>query len=1288
MKLKSLLLLSFLFTSFFAYAQSYRNLKDASDFNLFVIHNANLKNADAQGKIAVGGNATLTGGFSVGDQLSSSSQLNVLIVGDTLRYSNGVVYNGNVVYGDTAFVSSLSIPDGSLIKGSPIDFSKISLQLADISRQWKLLPANGSVNFNSGKLTLSGANDSLNVFWIKPEDLISSNDMEIITPAGSTVLVNVSGDSLSWQGNLSLTGTDQTKVIFNFFEASYLNISGIEIKGSLLAPFASVNFNSGVAYGNFVAYDITGGGQFNNSLFSGAVKYSHSKIISDCEVTIKKVLTGMILKIKPSFLGHSRLWAGTFLGYANGHSTTFYCVDLNHWLKFNKDYKFDKVISGSVNFIVNNYYPNVAFTGKNGQLKNKREEAAAVQTAIWHFSDGFNPANITSNDRVKNRALEIIAEAETRFTSPPVTFTITPSSVLTMNNTSANFSVIARDAEGNPLSGILVELSSSGGKISIEKGFTDSTGVLSFSVQQSSGEKSVEIQATTYSAILPPAARYKLSNAQTLITNKPLVTCLTASAKAIWTKKPLPGSAFSFYSYDNTNSGIPDNYINDVAFNGGKVYVATHSAGYAIFNLKDETWQVFDSSSVNYLNTNNITQIDFLPFNGHKSDFVFAGKNSGFVYYNAASKKFKVFTNAATNGKFTGNDVNDFSFVKHSGKYYLLVAHDNGLSFFNISTGEFTNYNLTNSNFPGGNCRTVLVDSHNNIWAGTDYGLAVTKDFGKSWKVYTSKNTIMTGNIITALAANNDYLFVGTWNSGLYKFSFYDTTWTNLSAFVSAQPITALLYEDGKFLIGNYDHGLYVFDGKNFSQYFSVRPDGSPGIVNSVKYDGKDLWIATQRGLSRTTNGIKASTGLAKILLEDKTVPAGGTVTIACKLKPEEAIKFYRLSGSIVFNTNELKLVDSYYGKLFSGWRVVFDTTKAGRITFRAITNRKPIKKEGNLFFISFEVNDSLQSGLSAVYVTSFKAGINNELDHSDLGILTVTREGTANAGKGDVSLDGKVDISDVLKLDHYLAKKKKEKIKEKAKENADVDENGKIEDEDESELLSYLHNGTFPKHESKKGKGHIESGQISVDEENHLEVPFSLSNAENVRTVTLNVQYDSSKIDYSTFSSLQLENGNIVKALKNGKGKATFRFIAPASLKGSLDIGSLIFKPTSSNIEEAFLSTSYSINGGAEQQGPTVKLTMVKNHNLLPSGFKLSQNYPNPFNPTTVIRVWLPVRSFIQLNIYNILGQKVATLFKGIKNAGVHEFKWRASSFGSGIYFYRLAAGNFVQTKKMILLK
>ena len=90
-----------------------------------------------------------------------------------------------------------------------------------------------------------------------------------------------------------------------------------------------------------------------------------------------------------------------------------------------------------------------------------------------------------------------------------------------------------------------------------------------------------------------------------------------------------------------------------------------------------------------------------------------------------------------------------------------------------------------------------------------------------------------------------------------------------------------------------------------------------------------------------------------------------------------------------------------------------------------------------------------------------------------------------------------------------------------------------------------------------------------------------------------------------------------------------------------------------------------------------------------IPLKFSLSQNYPNPFNPVTNINYQLPQPGRITLSVYNILGQKVATLVSGKQQAGTYSVEWDAAGFSSGLYYYNLETDNgFSQTKKLILLK
>ncbi len=88
------------------------------------------------------------------------------------------------------------------------------------------------------------------------------------------------------------------------------------------------------------------------------------------------------------------------------------------------------------------------------------------------------------------------------------------------------------------------------------------------------------------------------------------------------------------------------------------------------------------------------------------------------------------------------------------------------------------------------------------------------------------------------------------------------------------------------------------------------------------------------------------------------------------------------------------------------------------------------------------------------------------------------------------------------------------------------------------------------------------------------------------------------------------------------------------------------------------------------------------------PSAFKLLQNYPNPFNPSTSIRYTLPVAGYVTLRVYNVLGQEAATLVDEIRGAGDHIATWKPRGMASGVYLYRLSAGDFTGIRKMMLLK
>ena len=90
----------------------------------------------------------------------------------------------------------------------------------------------------------------------------------------------------------------------------------------------------------------------------------------------------------------------------------------------------------------------------------------------------------------------------------------------------------------------------------------------------------------------------------------------------------------------------------------------------------------------------------------------------------------------------------------------------------------------------------------------------------------------------------------------------------------------------------------------------------------------------------------------------------------------------------------------------------------------------------------------------------------------------------------------------------------------------------------------------------------------------------------------------------------------------------------------------------------------------------------------MLPKNQQLFQNFPNPFNPATKIIYKIPEKSFVTIKVYDVLGNEITSLVNEEKSAGEYTINFNGAELPSGIYFYRLQAGSFIETKKMVLMK
>jgi choice-of-anchor A domain-containing protein len=240
----------------------------AKDFNVFVFENME-SDSDAHGRVAVGGNATLTG-FGMGHKLPTNFEGDTLVVGGDLDYE-GQVDVGDVVVGGNV-ISAPTILDGTLKLEKPsINFAEAEQFYKNYSTQLGNLATNGTVENKDTTLNLNGIRSDLNVFELDVSDLANATGLNIRFNQNSTVLVNITGTPFNrtsgfqtWLNDDS-SGAGANRVLFNFVDATNLSSKNFSWQGSVLAPLADYNeFSSGHINGQLIAKSVTGtSGQFH-----------------------------------------------------------------------------------------------------------------------------------------------------------------------------------------------------------------------------------------------------------------------------------------------------------------------------------------------------------------------------------------------------------------------------------------------------------------------------------------------------------------------------------------------------------------------------------------------------------------------------------------------------------------------------------------------------------------------------------------------------------------------------------------------------------------------------------------------------------------------------------------------------------------------------------------------------------------------------------------------------------------------------------------------------------------
>jgi hypothetical protein len=191
--------------------------------------------------------------------------------------------------------------------------------------------------------------------------------------------------------------------------------------------------------------------------------------------------------------------------------------------------------------------------------------------------------------------------------------------------------------------------------------------------------------------------------------------------------------------------------------------------------------------------------------------------------------------------------------------------------------------------------------------------------------------------------------------------------------------------------------------------------------------------------------------------------------------------------------------------------------------------------------------------------------------------------------------------------------------------------------------------------------------------------------------------EYDTSRFDYTT----TLAGGALIFPRPHSGGvPAPFYAASPAPTfpvgsgsgsgwftitQGNVLVDQMRFRMLNTAQTQTLVEWFYPVHF---QFGNMTPVSVDNEKHGMPSSYALEQNYPNPFNPSTTIRYAVPRESAVLLVVFNTLGQQVALLQKGVQEAGYHEVNFDGKYLSSGLYFYRLVTGDFVQTRKLVIMK
>ena len=652
----------------------------------------------------------------------------------------------------------------------------------------------------------------------------------------------------------------------------------------------------------------------------------------------------------------------------------------------------------------------------------------------------------------------------------------------------------------------------------------------------------------------------------------------------------------------------------------------------------------------------------------------------------------------------------------------------NGISRYGQS--GWTNYN-TADGLADHRVACLFLDSQDNIWAGT-YGNGISKFNGNSWISYNTSNGLPGSEVRCITEDFSGNIWVGT-NSGVAKFN--GSSWT---AYTSANGLGGNnIWAAGIDLQGNvwfapYDAGVSCFDGSQWVTYTTA--DGlASNTVRAIKHDNAgNLWFGTSGGgVSKFYNPVSV-TPVGSILATSLDTVFSAEESFWVDIEVQNVSDLF--GTSFFLNFNQISYistvsVDSIVAGDFLGNDLVFlSNVESDRISI-AVSQKAGgtgVTGSGTVARAKFTSLASTPIGTDVTFDVSDVISIDplgSDITLLDNVDLVVSIEGVF-VWPGDADNSGYVDQADILSLGIYwnqgsIPRPNASRLWEAQSTTpwnpeistySDCDGNGYIDQADVLPIGLNWH----------KSHGTLLAGASEQNPKIDFEDVFYFESTQENNTQYLslylkkNVLVNLKGLAFSACSLspeadiLQVVRGDdwspnsiyIVRQTGNEWGlaitetdglyrkgsSALITFQIGENFNNSFpEMGIVSLSDMKISLESGEILTVNGANGSLSSSSEV----------FLPKAFVLSQNNPNPFNPSTTISYSVAEGKSgnVSLSVYNIRGKRVATLVDEFKEAGHYSVTWNGDSVSgekvpSGVYFYRLAAEDYVSTRKMVLLK